>query len=134
MRNSLGHIMGRIMKSSVVVEGRLEAVLDGYVRGWAWIPSDPHRCVRVQIAVDGAVVASGVADLYWPRLQSAGIGDGAHGFEVMLPPPLSDGGTHTVCALAGPDDVPLTVAPQFRFETGPWFGKTKFIPTDGMQS
>ena len=122
----------KLRRRSIVVEGRLEAVLDGYVRGWAWIPSDPGTRVPVRIAVDGAVVASGVADLFWPRLQSAGLGDGAHGFEVMVPPRLSDRGTHSLCVLAGPDDAPLSVDPEFVVETGPWFAKTKFTPAAAL--
>jgi hypothetical protein len=66
--------------------GRVEAVRDGIVSGWAWQPAAPERRLSVAVLLDGRVVATGVADQRRASLKDAGIGDAAHGFSIALPP------------------------------------------------
>ena len=114
---------------TAVVDGRFEAVRDGHVRGWAWAVGDPAQRLRVLVAVDGEEVADTVAELHWPRLEAAGVGDGAHGFEVPLPPSLGDGHKHAVCVRAGPDCAPLRPALEFSVQATPGsaFAGTEFV-------
>ena len=136
-RGVSGHSSGHSTEPpTAVVDGRLEAVRDGRVRGWAWTADDPAGRLRVRVIVDGEPVAGTVAGLHWPRLEAAGIGDGAHGFDVALPPSLGDGGMHAVQVLAGPDDTPLRTDLAFSagVAAGSPFAGTDFIPVDLAQN
>lgn len=69
---------------------------DGGLRlqGWALDPADAKRFLRVR-AFDGKeMVAETVANIIHP-FQRAYI-DGAHGFELVLPPALADGQPHSI--------------------------------------
>ena len=55
------------------------------VSGWAWDPENPDERLVVSIEVEGAEVATVVADRFRPDLLATGKGDGAHGFNVELP-------------------------------------------------
>jgi O-antigen biosynthesis protein len=58
---------------------------EGKIMGWCWDPSAPERRIHLEILVDGEPVGRVVAGTYRPDLESAGIGDGNHGFFFVLP-------------------------------------------------
>jgi hypothetical protein len=90
----------------MLMDGRLEGVVDGCVLGWVWAPESPLERIWVTIFIDDAPVSVTSADLVRSDLLAAGIGDGAHGFEVELPVQLRDG-EHEVRAMAGRSNMRL---------------------------
>jgi len=65
--------------------GSLDAVSRLRVAGWAQDPDHPTRRVGLAVSIDGRVVGRMLADRFRPDLQAAGIGDGHHAFDFMLP-------------------------------------------------
>lgn len=66
--------------------GMLENVSDdGWVKGWAWYPSEPDRRVEIEILADGVAVGETLAVTQRSDLLSAGIGDGNCSFSFGLP-------------------------------------------------
>jgi hypothetical protein len=80
-----------------IFRGRVECVRDGIVCGWAWQPEAPDHRVRLQVLVDGEVVARGTASKERHSLADAGIGDGRHAFEIRLPKRLARHSSHGLC-------------------------------------
>lgn len=72
-------------RSEPTVIGRIEAVQDDFVAGWAYCPAVPEWRVWVQVLLDGHHLSGASADLEQPRLAEATIGDGFHGFRLALP-------------------------------------------------
>lgn len=66
------------------VEGCLDGLLDGRVRGWAWFPADSETRCAVDFVSDGVVVASTHADLFRDDLKAAGKRAGHCAFELGL--------------------------------------------------
>ena len=64
------------------------------VRGWVFDALAPEERLTIDLVDDGTVVATARADRFRQDLLDAGIGDGAHGFEVTLPLRFADGETH----------------------------------------
>ena len=80
------------------LQGRLEAVRNGQVEGWALDPIDPARRLEIEILCDGQLQGRCAADLYRADLAKAGIGDGRHAFSLTLSQALFDGGSHWLLA------------------------------------
>jgi hypothetical protein len=87
--------------------------------GWAWDTSDPEGRVTVALEAEGEVVAEAVADIARDELVSAGIGDGAHGFEIALPDHLRSRAYVRVVLLVGPDLVRVPRSDSFWQEASP---------------
>ncbi|MFG1429349.1 tetratricopeptide repeat protein [Roseixanthobacter glucoisosaccharinicivorans] len=68
-----------------VLDGRVENLRRGRCRGWIWCPSEPDLRIAVEALWKGAVVGTAVADRPRRDLLAAGVGDGAHGFEIPIP-------------------------------------------------
>ena len=77
-------------------QGRIETVVEGTLRGWAWDPAQPTARLPCLLSIDGVVVATPEASLPRGDLQRRGIGDGGHGLEVALPPEVQDGALHDI--------------------------------------
>jgi hypothetical protein len=67
------------------MKGRVDAVDDGRLFGWAFDPSAPGKRLTIRVLLDGKPIAEAVADKERPDLRRNNIGDGAHAFDVMLP-------------------------------------------------
>ena len=91
--------------------GYFDGVIGGEATGWSWRPSDPTERLEVEVVVDGAAVARGVARRRRENVARAGYGDGRYGFAVALPIELADGCEHRIAVLA--DGVSLTPAGSF---------------------
>lgn len=79
------------------IKGSLDTLDNtGWVTGWVFNNASADERLQVEILADGIPVADTVADLFRPDLQQAGIGDGRHGFECMLPDALLDGSIHSI--------------------------------------
>jgi hypothetical protein len=66
------------------------------VSGWAWDSAQPNTPVMVALFSEGQLVGTMLADQYRADLVSAGIGDGRHGFQMVLPDLLRNGVNHTL--------------------------------------
>ena len=87
------------------VNGRVDAIDQGRVFGWAFDPAEPHRRVAIRVILDGKTIAEAASDRDRPDLRRNGIGDGKHAFEIMLPEPaVSRASDLVVVAVNGPDN------------------------------
>lgn len=68
-----------------LLDGRVETFRRGRCLGWVWSPWDADQRVAVEAVWNGTVVGTAIADKPRKDLFAAGIGDGAHGFEIALP-------------------------------------------------
>lgn len=64
-------------------EGHLDGVFDGWLTGWCCY-RDRADPVVLDLLIDGAVVASTLADVYRPDVEAAGFHQGRHGFAFSL--------------------------------------------------
>jgi len=95
------------------IDGRVEALLNGVLSGWAWNPAHPAERVVVAAWVDGVLVAQDTADALVGGLASRGIGDGHYAFSLQLPLALADGGAHELSVHAGATGAPLPHLPSW---------------------
>lgn len=77
--------------SNGCLRGSINLVDAGRVVGWAQDVNTPDRPLRLKILIGGVVVGHAVACLYREELHRAGLGNGRHGFDAVLPNRL--GGT-----------------------------------------
>lgn len=66
------------------ITGRVDAIADRRVLGWAWHPGYPRERLQIECHIDGRKVASVVADQSRIDLKRNGIGDGSHAFDFEL--------------------------------------------------
>jgi hypothetical protein len=66
------------------------------IAGWAQDAAHPNAPMCLDIVVDGAVVAMTLAEEYRADIAAAGVGDGRHGFDLVLDEQLTSGSAHTV--------------------------------------
>ncbi len=67
------------------MKGRVDAIEEGRLYGWAFDPSYPTERLIIRVLLDEKPIAEAPADKERPDLKRNGIGDGLHAFEVMLP-------------------------------------------------
>ncbi|MBQ0707224.1 MULTISPECIES: hypothetical protein [unclassified Ochrobactrum] len=67
------------------MKGRVDAIEEGRLYGWAFDPSFPTERLLIRVLLDDKPIAEAPADKDRPDLKRNGIGDGKHAFEVMLP-------------------------------------------------
>lgn len=67
------------------MKGRIDAIEEGRLYGWAFDPSVPTERLLIRVLLDDKPIAEAPADKDRPDLKRNGIGDGKHAFEVMLP-------------------------------------------------
>jgi hypothetical protein len=69
-----------------MLQGHLENIQeDGLITGWCWDPDRPSKHATLTVLVDNEPIGDLVADSFRPDLETAGIGDGSHGFAFLLP-------------------------------------------------
>nr|WP_232372643.1 glycosyltransferase family 2 protein [Acuticoccus mangrovi] len=66
------------------LDGYIEEIDDGVVRGWVWGPADPSEPLIVTATLAGVVLGAARADLYRPDLATHHKRDGFCGFELVL--------------------------------------------------
>jgi glycosyltransferase involved in cell wall biosynthesis len=74
---------GRIAPAPL--QGKLDLVRHDRLEGWARDSATPDRPVALVVLVNGAEIARIVADRYRADLHAAGLGEGNHAFELVLP-------------------------------------------------
>jgi hypothetical protein len=72
-----------------MITGRVDELRNNKVFGWAYNTdaADEHLVIRIMYGTQ--VLSSGVANILRPDLVEAGIGDGQHAFEIIVPPNIS---------------------------------------------
>jgi hypothetical protein len=69
----------------IELRGRVDAVDEGRIYGWAWNPAEPAGRIEVQVFRDDTPLATVIADKPRIDLKRNGIGDGGHAFDLELP-------------------------------------------------
>jgi len=64
----------------VAYEGFVDFASQTEIRGWVFDNSTPDAPVKVEILVDGTVIASNLANVFRGDLLELGKGNGKHGF------------------------------------------------------
>ncbi len=71
------------------LEGNFDGLDGSTISGWAFDPAQPEIPVVLEVLDGDGLIARLTANLFRSDLESAGIGDGRHGFELSLARPLS---------------------------------------------
>jgi len=66
--------------------GNIDGLSNRTLSGWAANKSHAESAVRVSVYSGEEILGTGIADLYREDLKKAGIGNGNHGFQVLLDP------------------------------------------------
>ncbi|GAB3266766.1 hypothetical protein GCM10027347_34990 [Larkinella harenae] len=77
-------------------EGYLDVVDCNSIQGWIWDQNKPNTVIAVEFLDGSTVIGSTDANLFRPDLQSAGKGNGVHGYAFTVPASLKDGRPHTI--------------------------------------
>ncbi|HEX7389750.1 MAG TPA: Hint domain-containing protein, partial [Acidiphilium sp.] len=93
------------------VEGFLDAVEPGAIRGWAWIKDDSHSAVMLDVLDGDVVIGTVLANEYRADLADAGIGHGRHGFHLHLARPLDFSRRHAISVRSKACGTVLTGSP-----------------------
>ncbi len=94
------------------LQGHLDVAERGLVAGWAWDERRADQPVVLEVLDNGTVLARIVADCYRPDLQAAGIGDGRHGFRLLIPGGLSPHRRHVLAVRRTADGAELCQSPR----------------------
>ena len=78
------------------IEGFVDGVRSGEIKGWAFDPNQPSRRVHVVARFNGKVVGEALADLSRRDLIQKGCGDGRHAFSLKLHAAVMDGATRQI--------------------------------------
>lgn len=72
------------------MQGRVDAIDNGHVFGWAWHADLPNERLRIEACYDGKVVATAIADRARVDLRRNSIGDGSYAFDLQVDAGLDD--------------------------------------------
>lgn len=78
------------------MRGKIEWAEAGVLRGWAWDEQVPDRKLDLEVHINGSLAGVAQASQFRGDLRAAGIGDGHHGFEFVVPVSWRDGKEHVV--------------------------------------
>ncbi len=76
---------GKETTSQPRLQGRVDALENGRLLGWAWNASSPADRMTIHVFHDGARTLTKVADVQRIDLRRNGIGDGGYAFDIALP-------------------------------------------------
>lgn len=94
-----------------MLTGRVDELKNGKIYGWAFNSEQVGEHLVIRVMLGPQVVASGVANIVRPDLPDAGVGDGDHAFEVIVPPNIiSFQGLMIVAQSARSGEIPLPIA------------------------
>lgn len=68
------------------------------IGGWIWNRTLPNTPINLEFFADDISIGTTVADMYRQDLKSAGIGNGAHGYNFIMPTEIKDGKAHLIKA------------------------------------
>ena len=87
---------GAIAATELPLGGSLDICTRGMISGWACDSADPGRPVALEILNERSVIARVLANRYREDLETAGIGDGRHAFQVQIPGGLAPLERHVI--------------------------------------
>ncbi len=93
------------------LEGHLDEVRRGLLRGWALDPAMPDDRISLLITADGVLLGRVLANRFRPHLHAQGRSDGRHGFELHMTPPLSPLEPHVIAVRREHDGAHLPGSP-----------------------
>lgn len=99
------------------LEGWVDRISGRWLGGWARDPEHPHLSVRLDVLLDGRLVARAVANRYRGDLEALGMGFGQHGFEVEFSKPVAMADRIRITVRRSGDGKPLQVAHNLVAET-----------------
>jgi len=76
---------GKVEALQPRLQGRVDALDNGRLHGWAWDASSPSDRLTIHVFHDGARILSKVAEAQRIDLRRNGIGDGHYAFDIELP-------------------------------------------------
>ena len=82
------------------------------IKGWLWNARRPNESMRLELYDGNSLIATVPADLFRKDLLDAGKGNGAHGFEFVIPPTLKDGRPHQIRAIVADTGIELIGTPK----------------------
>ncbi len=97
--------------AAAALEGHLDLVRHDRIAGWARDPERPQTPVALVVLANGAEIGRVAANRYRPDLAAAGIGDGCHAFELVVPGGLAADWRHTIELCRVDDSTPLPGSP-----------------------
>ena len=95
-----------------VLHGNLDLVQRTRIAGWAADPASPETRVVLVVLANGAQIGRVVAGSYRPDLEEAGIGDGRHAFDLVVPDGLAADVRHEIEVRREADWSPLPGSPR----------------------
>ncbi len=127
LRSRLSLLVRRARRSSSVgltvlkpvVHGYIDEILEDKVVGWMWNPFDPKIRLSFKVLVlrrgKPCVVASSIADNFYPALAGGQIGDAKYGFSIQLPSSITSSERSSLMVIPDLSQASLERSP-FRFE------------------
>jgi glycosyltransferase involved in cell wall biosynthesis len=93
------------------LRGSVDRATWASVEGWVWDPKRPKERIQVEILEGDTSLATTVANIVRPDLIPASIGDGRHGFNIVLRPGLLSHGPHTLRLRCADSGLPVPGSP-----------------------
>lgn len=78
------------LKARRKIRGHIDALSSTVAEGWVMHRTQRNKRLGVEVRLRDRVIASGQADVFRADLLANGFGDGRYGFNIALPPGLSD--------------------------------------------
>jgi hypothetical protein len=102
----------RVIPCPSTYEGFHDSATCQLLTGWAWNNTLPTTPISVEILVDEVPNRTVLANLFRQDLLNAGIGDGAHGFQFIVPVSLRNGVAHSMRVRVSGTTQSLTGSPK----------------------
>jgi glycosyltransferase involved in cell wall biosynthesis len=106
------HLDGDGVARPAAFRGNLDLVRHTRIAGWALDPASPDTPVGLVVLANGAVIGRVLANHYRGDLKEAGIGDGYHGFDLVLPAGLAKDARHEIAVCREADSAALPGSPR----------------------
>ncbi len=93
------------------VAGHVDRLTRVNAMGWAWMPAEPERSLRVEAVLDGIVIGQALADEMRADIAASGRGSGRYGFNLHFDVAINDGRLPQIRVL-GPGDATILTSPE----------------------
>jgi hypothetical protein len=103
------------------IHGTLHWVQPRRIRGWAYVPARPSEHARIDVYLDGVLVAATAASMPSEKLAARGVGQGDHAFLATPSVPLPMTEWHRVAVVATGalgERLELKISPAQPLQTG----------------
>lgn len=111
MSDNESAVADNLLTARSTFRSNVERVDRHSVSGWAFDPSEPDARIRIEVSANGRVIGRVLADRYRVDLEKAGIGDGLHGFLLVLPDTIATDIDYEIKILRESDGAQLRGSP-----------------------